>query len=145
MLARKLTSRMKVIAMTYVMTVIGFLVFNLTAVGQHLTEGTLSLRLFSAVCKPGVPALDSLFGRTLLAHFSLLSNYALSKLAASKVSVFNHLATLVSIVGGFIFLNEQLAYYHMIGAAVIITGVLGRMRGHGEGRKRRFLPRYLIK
>jgi drug/metabolite transporter (DMT)-like permease len=55
------------------------------------------------------------------------------------VSVFNHLATLVSIVGGFVFLNEQLAYYHMIGAAAIIAGVLGANAGTW-GRRQPALP-----
>ncbi|UQZ32752.1 EamA family transporter [Paenibacillus sp. PK3_47] len=133
-LARKLTSRIHVMTMTYVMTVIGFLVFNLMAAGQHLAEGTLShyfepfasTRFVMAILYLGV--LSSLIS-------SLLSNYALSKLEASKVSVFNHLATLISIAGGFVFLNEQLAYYHIIGAAVIIAGVLGANAGTWRSRK----------
>jgi len=137
-LARKLTSRMKVIAMTYVMTVIGFLVFNLMAVGQHLAEGTLSL-YFEPFASPVFLLAILYLGVLSSLISSLLSNYALSKLEASKVSVFNHLATLVSIVGGFVFLNEQLAYYHMIGAAAIIAGVLGANAGTW-GRRKAALP-----
>lgn len=133
-LARKLTLKLKVFAMTYVMTTIGFLVFNLMAVGQHLAQGTLS-RYFEPFASPVFLVSILYLGVLSSLISSLLSNYALSKLEASKVSVFNHLATLVSIVGGFVFLNEQLAYYHMIGAAVIIAGVLGTNAGTWRGRK----------
>jgi drug/metabolite transporter (DMT)-like permease len=139
-LARRLTSRMKVIAMTYVMTVIGFLVFNLMAVGKHVADGTLSL-YFEPFASP-VFLLSILYLGVLSSLISsLLSNYALSKLEASKVSVFNHLATLVSIIGGFVFLNEQLSYCHIIGAAVIIAGVLGANAGTWGKRKAALPPK----
>ncbi|UKS25528.1 DMT family transporter [Paenibacillus sp. HWE-109] len=138
-LARKLALRIKVIAMTYVMTVIGFLVFNLMAVGQHLAEGTLS-RYFEPFASPVFLVAILYLGVLSSLISSLLSNYALSKLEASKVSVFNHLATLVSIIGGSVFLNEHLAYYHIIGAAVIIAGVLGANAGTWRRRKAALSP-----
>ncbi|MEC0267031.1 DMT family transporter [Paenibacillus anseongense] len=133
-LARKLTLRLKVFTMTYVMTMIGFLVFNLMAVSQHLASGTLSL-YFEPFASPVFLVSILYLGVLSSLVSSLLSNFALSKLEASKVSVFNHLATLVSIVGGFVFLNEQLAYYHIIGAIVIIAGVLGTNAGSWRGKR----------
>jgi len=56
---------------------------------------------------------------------SFLSNYALSKIEASKMSVFNNLATLITIFAGVMILHETLQYFHIIGAAIIIIGVIG--------------------
>ncbi|WP_139990461.1 DMT family transporter [Paenibacillus paridis] len=133
-MARRLSSRMKVMTMTYVMTAIGFLAFNLMAVGSHLADGTLG-HYFAPITHPVFLISILYLGVLSSLVSSLLSNYALSKLEASKVSVFNHLATLVSIIGGFIFLNEQLAYYHFVGAAVIIVGVLGANAAGRKGRR----------
>jgi len=134
-LARKLSGRMKVMTMTYMMTAIGFLVFNFIAVSQHIAKGTIS-HYFDPFASP-VFLMSILYLGVLSSLISsLLSNYALSKLEASKVSVFNHLATLVSVIGGFAFLGEKLAYYHLIGAAVIVVGVLGANMGALGKRKR---------
>lgn len=123
-MARKLSQRMKVMDMTYVMTALGFIVFNILSVSNHISEGTLS-RFFEPFANPIFIVSMIYLGVLSSLVSSLLSNYALSKVEASKVSVFNHLATLVSIAGGFLFLGEQLAYYHFIGAAIIIVGVVG--------------------
>ncbi|WP_054022957.1 DMT family transporter [Bacillus sp. FJAT-28004] len=133
-LARRLSGRMKVMTMTYMMTAISFLVFNIIAIGQHVAKGTIS-HYFEPFASP-VFLLSILYLGVLSSLISsLLSNYALSKLEASKVSVFNHLATLVSVIGGFVFLGEKLAYYHLIGAAVIVVGVLGTNMGAFGKRK----------
>jgi len=127
-LARRLSGRMKVMTMTYIMTAIGFLVFNFIAISQHVAKGTIA-HYFEPFASP-VFLLSILYLGVLSSLVSsLLSNYALSMLEASKVSVFNHLATLVSVIGGFVFLGEKLAYYHLIGAAVILVGVLGTNMG----------------
>lgn len=123
-MARRLTQRMKVMDMTYVMTMIGFVFFNTISIGKHLANGTM-MDYFAPFTSP-VFLISMLYLGVLSSLVtSLLSNYALSKLEASKVSVFNHLATLVSIGGGFFFLQERLEYYHIIGAVIIIIGVLG--------------------
>lgn len=41
------------------------------------------------------------------------------------MSVFSNLATLITMIAGVIFLNEKLQYYHMLGAILILTGVIG--------------------
>lgn len=54
---------------------------------------------------------------------SFLSIYGLKYIEASKAAVFNNLATLITVVAGVLFLNEQLHYYHVIGAVIILAGV----------------------
>ncbi|HHY21317.1 MAG TPA: EamA family transporter [Bacilli bacterium] len=123
-LARPLTQKYRVIDITYMMTAIGFLFFNLIALVRHSIEGTLhtyfqpftNLTFLLSILYLGV--LSSLLT-------SFLSNYALSKMEASKMSVFSNLATLITIIAGAVFLNETLAYYHIIGAMMIITGIIG--------------------
>ncbi|MFT9817123.1 DMT family transporter [Lysinibacillus sp. NPDC056185] len=55
---------------------------------------------------------------------SLLSIYAVSKLPVIQVSVFNNVTTLITILSGVLFLSESFHYYHVIGAMVIILGVI---------------------
>ncbi|TXK76781.1 DMT family transporter [Paenibacillus sp. N3.4] len=122
-LAKKLTKSYSLFDLTYVMLFFGFLVFNSTALVQHQAAHTLTqyfqpfanYHFLLAILYLGV--LSSL-GTT------LLSNYALSIMKASQMSVFSNLATLMTIAAGVVFLNEQLHYYHIIGAILIIGGIL---------------------
>jgi multidrug transporter EmrE-like cation transporter len=63
-----------------------------------------------------------------------LSNYILSKMEASRMSVFANLSTIVSMAAGAVFLGEEVAVYHGIGSVLIIAGVIGANR---LGRKKR--------
>ncbi|UJF35678.1 DMT family transporter [Paenibacillus hexagrammi] len=123
-MARSLTRSFTPIQLTYVMMLIGMVAFTLLSLARHTASGEWKslvepLRhggFISSILYIGV--LSSLVS-------SLLSNMVLSKLQASQMSVFINLGTLVSILAGVVFLNEQLTYYHIIGAAVIIFGVIG--------------------
>ncbi len=64
---------------------------------------------------------------------SYLSNYALSRLPAAQMSVFNNLATLITILAGVVFLQESFYYYHAIGTILIIAGIIG-VNNFGKGR-----------
>jgi drug/metabolite transporter (DMT)-like permease len=55
----------------------------------------------------------------------LLANYTLSKVEASKLSVFANLSTIVSITAGALFLHEEVTAHHWIGFFMIIVGILG--------------------
>lgn len=123
-LARKLTKKYSLFTLTYVMTAFGFITFNGIAMTNHLVENSfasffspfLSMSFLASILYLGV--LSSLCT-------SFLSNYALSKMEASKMSVFSNLATLITVIAGVIFLNETLQYYHIVGTIVILTGVVG--------------------
>ncbi|QWI72923.1 DMT family transporter (plasmid) [Bacillus mycoides] len=122
-LARKLTQRYSLFTITYIMTLFGFIAFNGLALINHLMNGTVhqfmqpfgNMDFVFAILYLGI--LSSLVT-------SLLSNYALSKIEASKMSVFSNFATLITIVAGVIFLKEEFHLYHLIGAIVIIIGVV---------------------
>jgi drug/metabolite transporter (DMT)-like permease len=56
---------------------------------------------------------------------SLMTNYILSKIEASKMSVFSNLGTVITIIAGAVFLKEKIYLYHIIGSILIVGGVLG--------------------
>lgn len=56
---------------------------------------------------------------------SILTTFSLSRIKASQVSVFSNFSTLITIMAGVLILGEKLYYYHIVGAFLIILGVLG--------------------
>lgn len=123
-LARKLTQRYSLLKITYIMTLFGFVAFNIMALGSHVIEGTTSeffqpfshLNFVLAILYLGI--LSSL-------GTSYLSNFALSKIEAAQMSVFSNVATLITIIAGVLFLQEAFHFYHLIGGIMIIIGVVG--------------------
>ncbi|MBJ6362711.1 DMT family transporter [Paenibacillus roseus] len=124
-MARKLGGKWDVFTLTYVMTAAGFVLFNAMALGEHLRQGALG-QYFAPFAK--LPFLMAILYLGILSSLltSYLSNFALSKLEASQMSVFANLATLISILAGVIVLNEHLEWFHYIGGLCILLGVIGR-------------------
>ncbi|MFD0679863.1 MULTISPECIES: DMT family transporter [unclassified Paenibacillus] len=123
-LTRKKAKLGNVLEITYLMTAFGFVIFNSLSVIRHLSAGTLNL-YFEPFTSPSFVVSILYLGICSSLASSLLSNYALSQIEATKISVFNHIATLITIAGGYLFLQESLEYYHLIGAIMIIAGVAG--------------------
>ncbi|MFJ7307722.1 DMT family transporter [Peribacillus frigoritolerans] len=122
--ARKVTKQYSLFTLTYVMTFFGFVTFNSMAVINHIINQSISsflLPFTSSAFLISIVYLGVL--SSLLTAF--LSNYSLSILPASKMSVFSNLATLITIIAGVIFLHESIHYYHVIGAMIILAGVIG--------------------
>ncbi|MGG0705538.1 DMT family transporter [Bacillus paramobilis] len=123
-LARKMTKKFKLMDLTYTMTVIGFISFNLIAIASHISKGTITFYF-----KPFTNGtfLISILYLGLLSSLltALLLNYSLSYIEAAKISVFSNLSTLITIIAGVIFLHEQISYFHIIGTIMIILGIIG--------------------
>ncbi|UMV45794.1 EamA family transporter [Paenibacillus macerans] len=123
-LARSLLKLYSPWEISYLTLGIGCLIFLAVSVAGHASAGTLgnwlaplgSGRFILSVIYLGV--LSSLVT-------ALSSNYALSKLEASRVSVFSNLSTVVSIAAGAMVLGEKVTVYHVIGSLLIIAGVTG--------------------
>lgn len=123
-MARGLTKDFTSVELSYMMITISFISFNTISIIGHGISGTLSryylpllnLRFIMAAVYLGI--LSSLIT-------SLLSNYVLSKIEASKMSVFSNLGTVISIIAGMIFLREKVFYFHILGSILIVGGVLG--------------------
>lgn len=122
--ARGFTKKFPLFTLTYYMTFTGFVLFNMIAITYHLLFDHIgnfflpltSGRFILAISYLGIFA-------SLLTSF--LSNFALAHMEATKMSVFNNLAILTTILAGILFLGESIYYYHVIGAIVIIAGVFG--------------------
>ncbi|WP_028778839.1 DMT family transporter [Shimazuella kribbensis] len=121
---RRLGSTFKPYDMSYMVIMLSFISFSGASITQHVTAGTIST-LIATINQP-VFWYSILYLSLFSTVFAIiLSNFALAKLEAYKVSVFMNLSTLVSIVAGAIFLGELLTYVHIVGAIMIIVGVLG--------------------
>ncbi|MEK3813547.1 MULTISPECIES: DMT family transporter [Bacillus] len=132
-LARKMTRTFNSLELTYVTTGAGFLFFNGIAGISHMADGTLS-GFFAPFTDP-VFILSVLYLGVLSSFAtSFLSNYALSKIEAAKISMFNHLATLVTILAGIIWLGESLEWFHFAGTGMIIAGLIGATMVRPENR-----------
>ncbi|MCY9514739.1 DMT family transporter [Paenibacillus apiarius] len=123
-MARPMTRKFKLIDITYMMTLVGFLTFNVMSLATHGMNGTVALYF--------APFTDLTFIVSILylgvlssLVTSFLSNYALSHMEASKMSVFGNLATFITMIAGVLVLDEQLKYYHLIGACMIVLGIAG--------------------
>lgn len=123
-LARKLTKDMSLFTLTFWMTLLGFVTFNVLALSYHLLNQSL-VQFFSPLAS--VPFLISILYLGLLATVCtvFLSNYALTHIEASKMSVFTNLSTLITILAGVVFLQETFRYYHVLGTVMILLGVIG--------------------
>lgn len=123
--ARKLLKqKLHLLDITFVMNLIGFLLFNGMAVVRHASQGTLQ-HYFDPFAVPAFIGAILYLGILSSTGSLLLSNYALTHMKASNLSVFNNLATLITLLGGVAILHEQLANYHLLGAAMVLAGVIG--------------------
>lgn len=122
--ARQVTRQYHLLELTFVMTLIGFISFHAMSVIRHVSQGTLN-HYFDPFASPSFTWSMLYLGILSSMGSLLLSNYALTKMKASNLSVFNNLATVITLIAGTIVLHERLAYYHIIGAAMVIVGLVG--------------------
>lgn len=123
-LARKMTKNFRLMDLTYTMTAIGFISFNVIAITSHINKGTLTI--FFKPFMNGTFLISILYLGLLSSLLTaLLLNYSLSYIEAAKISVFSNLSTLITIIAGVAFLHEQIAYYHIIDTILIVLGVVG--------------------
>jgi drug/metabolite transporter (DMT)-like permease len=123
-LARHLSVRYSPIQLTYFMVTFGFVSFNGYAIIRNVKQATMSA--YISIFENGQFILAVVFlsiFATIITAF--LSNYILSVLTASKMSIFSNLSTVISILAGSVFLHEEIRIHHIIGSFMIITGVLG--------------------
>ena len=122
-LARILTRSSPRSTLALVMIIISFVTFNAVAVTKHAVRNP---PLFWKPLKDFKFVISVLYlGILSTLVTSFLTNFVLSKLEASKMSVFANLGTIVTIIASVIILKETLYYYHILGSVLIIGGVLG--------------------
>ena len=114
----------RAIDLTVVVILVGFLIFNSLSLVTHFLSGNL-MSYFEPLGH--LSYLISILYLGILASIvtASLSIYAIVRLGASTVSVFGNLGTVLTIVAGAVFLHEPIYAYHIIGASLIIGGILG--------------------
>lgn len=134
-LARPLTKKYTPVEIALVTMGMGFVIFNVAALFRHGAAGDMEAFLKPFTEPQYVIALMYLGILSSLGS-TLLSNYALSQLEASKVSVFNNVSTIISMLAGALILHEKLTSAHLIGTFLIIAGVLGTNMGRVRVKNR---------
>ena len=114
----------RAIDLTVVVILVGFLVFNSLSLVTHFLSGNL-MSYFEPLGH--LSYLISILYLGILASIvtASLSIYAIVRLGASTVSVFGNLGTVLTIVAGAVILQEPIYSYHLLGASMIIVGILG--------------------
>ena len=114
----------RAIDLTVVVILVGFLVFNSLSLVTHFLSGNL-MSYFEPLGH--LSYLISIIYLGILASIvtASLSIYAIVRLGASTVSVFGNLGTVLTIVAGAVILQEPIYSYHLLGASMIIVGILG--------------------
>ncbi len=124
-LSRKYSKIFTPVEITYAMLIISSIFFTLTA----LIQGMISGDMYNMIAAP-IKETDVLISILYLGIFASViaffaMNYMLAHLQAVNVSVFNNLATLVSILSGIIIADEKLYWYQIVGGILIISSVIG--------------------
>lgn len=123
-LSKKLSSEFKPIEITYFMSGIATVIFNSISLIMHLRSHTLNLYFAPLKNTNFVISILYLGILSSVVGFFLI-NFTISKIDVSKYSVFENVTSIISILGGVVFLHEKLKYYHGIGAIMIVLGVWG--------------------
>lgn len=106
------------------MTAVVIFVFNTLSLTSHYLEG--NILAYVAPLGQVSYLLSILYLGTLASIVTgSLSIYAIVRLGASTVSVFGNLGTVLTILAGALILHEPIYSYHVIGATLIIAGILG--------------------
>jgi drug/metabolite transporter (DMT)-like permease len=126
-ISRNISKHFKPAEITYFMMAFGAVWFNIMAVVELLFKGQLNT--FFEPLKSRTFIISILYLgiiSSIIAYF--LTNYTLSKLQASRSSVFSNISTIVSIIAGVVILKESFHLYHFIGSLLILIGVWGTNR-----------------
>ncbi len=123
-LSRKYSVEFKPMEITFSMMWIAAVVFNGIALIQHIYKGEL-INYFHPLTNPMVVTSVLYLGvlSSVVAFF--LINFTLSKIEASRSSVFANLASVTSILAGVLIRNEEFYWYQLLGAVMILAGVWG--------------------
>lgn len=109
---------------SFAISLIGFIVFNLTSIVIGIKNGNLSNYFLL------LNNLDFVISTAYLGIFctmvtSFLISYMLANMEAVKATMFGNLSTAISLIAGSIVLGEKLELYHIICTIMIIIGVGG--------------------
>ncbi|MDW7739135.1 MAG: DMT family transporter [Bacillota bacterium] len=123
--SRKASVYYNPLQLTWVMMVVGAIVFNAVSLVQHIMDGRIN-QFLTPLADQWLTIIYLGVASSVAAFF--MYNFMLSKIAATRGSVFANMVTVVAIAAGVIFRGETVYWYHLIGTAAILAGVWGTNR-----------------
>lgn len=124
---RKKTQSVSLFKISYMMSLMGFICFNLFSLVQHLMYPTMG-SYFAPLANPSYLISIVYTGLVAFLFSAYCSNYALSKLPAGEASVIGNVSIVITILAGVIILNEPFNLIHIIATILILVGVAGANR-----------------
>jgi drug/metabolite transporter (DMT)-like permease len=123
-LNRVLVRAFSTFEITYYLMIVGAIAFGLASFVQHTVHGTWAMILtpFSDTSFTTAILYLSIFSSLLTTVFASL---ALQRLTSAGLVIFLNLSTVVAIIVGYFRLGETIHFYHLIGATMILIGVIG--------------------
>ncbi len=125
--SRNASKKVNPFEITYFMMLTGAFVFNAIYLIQLLINGNINTYFTSFSSFTVIGPILYLGIVASIGGFFLV-NFALSKLPAHVSSIYANLSTVVAVIAGYVFLNEALNWYHIVGGIMIILGVYGTAR-----------------
>lgn len=125
--SRKASTKVNPYELTYFMMLYGAVVFNIIYVAQLIFAGDLTVYYKTFSDSSIIFPLIYLGVIASIGGFFLV-NYALSKLPAHVSSIYSNLSTVVAVFAGYMFLDESIRWYHIVGGLMIVIGVYGTAR-----------------
>ncbi|MCK8816578.1 DMT family transporter [Natroniella sulfidigena] len=123
-LSRKSSLQFSPVEITYIMMVIGAVVFNGVAIIQHLLAGELTTYFLPLIEIEVIVAIVYLGALSSVVAFFML-NFMLSKIEASRSAVFTNLTPIVAVIAGVVFRGESFYWFQAVGGLMILIGVWG--------------------
>lgn len=120
--SRKISGEFSVFERTHAMTLIGVISFVVIALFENLQT---PVNLISGFFEPLYLYSILYLGILSSVVAFLLLNFANTHLPVAKTTVFSNITTVVSVLAGVVFLDEQISALVILGVAMIVTGVIG--------------------
>ncbi len=120
--SRKISGEFSVLERTYAMTLIGVVSFVLIALFENIQT---PINLISGFFEPLYLYSILYLGIVSSVVAFLLLNFANTHLPVAKTTVFSNITTVVSVIAGVVFLDEQISALVILGVIMILTGVIG--------------------
>ncbi len=106
---------------------IACIVFNLWSITIHLQTGTID-EFFQPFAHRNFLYAVLYLGILSSVLTSFLTHHAISLVPASQIAVFNNLSPIFAVIGGIVFLEDKLYFYHFIGGILIAIGIVMTLR-----------------
>lgn len=122
-LVRKFSKVFSAFELTYVMFTLGFIFFAVLTFFQYGT-GAVSAVAEAFTHGDFVVSVLYLGGLSSVGAY-MLANYSIARLTVARASIFNCLATVVSVLSGVIIMKDPFTWVSLLSCVLILTGVWG--------------------